>query len=214
MNVLVIGANGQIGNHLVKMLGLSSEHHVHAMIRKEEQKARMKELGADEVVLGDLEQDFSHAFKGIDAVIFTAGSGGHTGKEQTEAIDKKGALQAVKEAENAGVKRFIMISTIMADEAESAPENIQHYLRAKKAADDALKSTSLSYTILRPGPLSNDSASGTIKTAHKLDSYDGSISREDVAAVAVNSLVLEETFNKTFEIIGGTTPIGEAVKNI
>ncbi|SDO27230.1 SDR family oxidoreductase [Alkalicoccus daliensis] len=214
MKVLVVGANGKIGSHLVRMLSLSTKHEVRAMIRKEEQKANMRELGAEDIVIGDLEKDFSHAFHGMDAVVFTAGSGGHTGKEQTEVIDRNGAIQTVEEAEKAGLDRFIMISSMMADEAETASEDIQHYLKAKLAADEKLQQSSLKYTILRPGPLSNDAARGTITVKEKLDSYDGSIPREDVAAVASNCLTLENTYNKTFELIGGDVPIGEALKTI
>lgn len=214
MKVLVIGANGQIGRHLVKMLSLSTEHSVRAMVRKEEQKKDMKELGAEDIIIGDLEKDFSHVFENIDAVIFAAGSGGHTGREQTEIIDRDGAIQSVKEAEKAGVNRFIMISSIMADQADEAPEGIQHYLNAKGAADEALQNSSINYTVLRPGPLSNDPAHGTITAAARLESYDGSIPREDVAAAASNSLVLENTYNKTFEIISGDTPLGEALKKV
>lgn len=214
MKVLVIGANGQIGSHLVRMLGLSTNHEVRAMVRKEDQKAKMKELGADDIVIGDLEQDFSHAYHGMDAVVFTAGSGGHTSKEQTEVIDRHGAIKSVEEAEKAGIERFIMISSMKADEAETGPESMQHYLKAKLAADEKLQQSSLNYTVIRPGPLSNDAARGTITLKHKLNSYDGSISREDVAAVTSNALTLEQTFNKTFEIIDGDVPIGEALKAI
>ncbi|PRO64720.1 SDR family oxidoreductase [Alkalicoccus urumqiensis] len=214
MNVLVIGANGQIGSHTVRMLGLSTEHTGTAMIRKEEQRSRMQELGADEIVIGDLEKDFSHAFEHADAVIFTAGSGGHTGPEQTEVIDRKGAQKAVEEAEKAGVSRFIMISTIMADQPEEAPESIQHYLKAKGAADETLQSSGMKWTVIRPGPLSNDDARGTVTLKKQLGTFDGSIPREDVAALAVNALVLEETFNQTFEVLSGDTPLGEALKSI
>ncbi|CAM3977465.1 SDR family oxidoreductase [Alkalicoccus chagannorensis] len=212
MKVLVIGANGQIGSHMVTMLGLSRDHQVRAMVRKEEQKDKMNDLHAEEVVLGDLEQDFSHALEGVDAVIFTAGSGGHTGKEQTEIIDRNAAIRAVEQAEKAGVQRFIMISTMMADKPNEAPEKAQHYFQAKHDADEALINSSLNYTIFRPGPLSNDEAQGTVTIQKKMDSFDGSIAREDVANAAVNALVLEETYHQILEIHHGSTPVGEALK--
>ncbi|QKS70650.1 SDR family oxidoreductase [Paenalkalicoccus suaedae] len=212
MNVLVIGANGQIGKHIVKMLGLSTQHNVKAMIRKEEQISTMEELGADSIVIGDLEEDFSHAFSDVDAVIFTAGSGGDTGKDMTEKIDREAAIKSVEYAENSNVKRYVMISSIGADAPEKADDNIRHYIEAKRAADDALKESGLTYTILRPGPLSNDDGQGTVKATKKLDSYDGSIPREDVANVAVNVLTLDETYNEIIELLSGDTAIGEALK--
>lgn len=212
MKVLIIGANGQIGKHMVKMLGLSSEHTVKAMVRKEEQQATMNELGADEVVIGDLEKDFSHAYDGVDAVIFAAGSGGNTGKDKTEAVDLKGAVTSIEEAGKIGVQRFVLISTILADRPEDGPKELQHYLKSKGAADEALQYSSLNYTILRPGGLSNDPATGTITAKLKLDDLNSTISREDVASAAVNALTISETFYSTIEILSGNTSLGEALK--
>lgn len=213
MKVLVIGANGQIGKHIVKMLGLSVEHTVRAMIRDEGQRATMEELGADDIVIANLEENFSHALKDMDAVIFTAGSGPHTGKDKTETIDRNGAIKSVEEAEKAGVKRYVMISAIRADRPEDGPEKIQHYLKAKGAADDVLQKSALNYTVLRPGSLSNDPGTGTITAQLSLDSTEGNIPREDVANAAVNSLTIEETYNSTIELLSGNTGIGEALKN-
>ncbi|PYZ99044.1 NAD-dependent dehydratase [Alteribacter lacisalsi] len=214
MRVLVIGANGQIGRHMVKMLGLSTEHEVKAMIRSEEQRSTMEDLGAHEIVIGDLEKDFSHAYEGVDAVIFTAGSGGHTSQEQTEVIDRSAAIKSVEEAEKHGVARFIMISAIGAGHPEETPEGIRHYMKAKGAADDALLNSRLNYTILRPGSLSNDAGKGTITAAKELSDRSGEIPREDVASAAVNSLTIEETNHQVFELLSGDTSIGTALKNI
>lgn len=90
MNVLVIGANGHTGRHIVKELANSSQHFVRAMIRKTEQAKDMEDLGARPII-ADLEQDFSYALENVNAVIFAAGSGGSTGDDQTLAIDQEGA---------------------------------------------------------------------------------------------------------------------------
>ena len=82
MNVLVIGANGQIGKHLVEQLAQEGKHRVTAMIRKPEQADALKELGA-QVVMGDLEgtvDELAEAMKDQNAIVFTAGSGGSTGR--------------------------------------------------------------------------------------------------------------------------------------
>ncbi|WP_280768765.1 SDR family oxidoreductase [Salipaludibacillus daqingensis] len=212
MKVLIIGANGQIGKNMVKMIGLSSDHEARAMVRNEKQRETMEDLGADEVVIGNLEEDFSHAFNNTDAVIFTAGSGGHTGKDKTELVDKIGAIKSIEEAEKAGVSRFIMISTIRADKPEEGPESMKHYFEAKGAADETLQNSSLNYTILRPGSLSNDPGIGTITAKLSLDKLDAQIPREDVANAAVNSLTIEETYHSTIELLTGDTAIGEALK--
>ncbi|MFB4162885.1 NAD(P)H-binding protein [Alteribacillus sp. JSM 102045] len=68
MKVLVVGAIGKVARHLVKKLADDSNHEVTAVIRSEEQAPELKELGADQTVIADLEEDISHAFEGIDAV--------------------------------------------------------------------------------------------------------------------------------------------------
>jgi len=78
MKVLVVGANGQIGRHFVKMLASSDIHTPKAMIRKEEQVSFFNSLGV-ETVLTSLEgsvEEITEAMKGCDAVVFAAGSGG------------------------------------------------------------------------------------------------------------------------------------------
>ncbi len=70
---LVIGASGQIGKMLVELL-LKEENSVVALVRNEQKGQELEKLGA-EIVIGDLEKDFEHAFKGCDKVVFSAGSG-------------------------------------------------------------------------------------------------------------------------------------------
>src|SRR5690606_31120304 len=98
MNVLVIGANGQVGRNIVKELA-ESDHEATAMVRKEEQVDHLKELGASKVVLADLEKDFCDAFDGVEAVIFAAGSGPKTGPDKPLTIDLWGSVKAAKYAE-------------------------------------------------------------------------------------------------------------------
>lgn len=71
MNILIIGANGQIGTRLSEKLQ-GGIHTPVAMVRREKQVQKFDQKGID-TVLADLEKDISHAFKGIDAVVFTAG---------------------------------------------------------------------------------------------------------------------------------------------
>jgi len=88
----------------------ASDHRSRAMVRDADQQAQMKQLGAAETVVADLEGDVSHAVEGCDAVVFVAGSGGGTGPDKTDAIDRDGAIGMVDAARKAGVKRFVMRS--------------------------------------------------------------------------------------------------------
>lgn len=211
MKVLVVGANGTTGKQVVEKVANSKHHEAYAMIRDEKQADALKKLGAN-VVLGDLEQDVSDALKGMDAVIFAAGSGGDTGDEKTIAVDQNGAKNIIDEAKNQGAKRFVMLSSMGTDAPEQGPEGLQLYLRAKAIADEYLKQSNLQYTIVRPGTLSNDQATGKIDINNDIEDKSQTIPRADVAAVLVECLNEEATIGKTFEMLGGETEIEQAIK--
>ncbi|MDN5869427.1 MAG: SDR family oxidoreductase, partial [Nitrococcus sp.] len=137
MKVLIAGANGKIGQRLVKQMA-ESAHSPRAMIRNPAQAEELQALGA-ETVVADLEDDCSGALKGCDAVIFTAGSGPDTGPDKTVDVDQNGAISLIDQAKAAGVQRFLIVSSMRAEDPEAGPEKMQHYLRAKKNADDYLR---------------------------------------------------------------------------
>lgn len=204
MNVLVIGANGQVGRNIVKELA-DTNHNAVAMVRKEEQKEKMQELGAAKVVLGDLEGDFSEAFEDVDAVIFAAGSGPKTGAEKTLTIDLWGSVKAAKYAEDKGVKRFVQLGSVGSDNPDAGGEAMKPYLVAKRTADEILQATKLDYTIVRPGALSDEEKTGKIEvSAEGFKSLEGrSIPRADVAHVLVDVLERPNTYGKVFEVLQG-----------
>ncbi|MBY8910271.1 SDR family oxidoreductase [Salinicoccus roseus] len=207
MKVLVIGANGQVGHQLVEKLK-DKGHQPLAMVRKEEQVEKFKEKGID-TVLGDLQKDFSHAFEGVDSVVFAAGSGGDTGADMTVLIDQEGAIESVDNAEKAGVKHFVMLSSMGADAPKEA-EQMQHYLYAKHRADEHLKASGLDFTILRPGMLTNDSGTGKVRL------FEGGteiaeIPREDVANVLAHIVDTNKPEGKTYYLHEGDTPVEDTL---
>ncbi|OMP68347.1 SDR family oxidoreductase [Domibacillus epiphyticus] len=214
MKVLVVGANGQIGQKLIELLQNSSKHEVRAMVRKEEQAAAFKEKDVD-AVIADLEggvNQLKDALYGCDAVVFTAGSGGHTGADKTLLIDLDGAVKTVEAAEQVGVKRFIMVSALQANNRENWNNSIRPYYAAKHYADRAVEQSSLIYTIIRPGGLLNDAGTGKIEAGEKLER--GTIPREDVAAVIYESLDTARAFHRSFDLITGEKSISEALNAI
>ncbi|MNW58262.1 SDR family oxidoreductase [Paenibacillus sp. FSL R5-0517] len=211
MNVLVIGANGQIGKFVVEQLAQEGKHKVTAMIRKPEQANALKELGAD-VVIGDLEgsvEDLTEAMKDHNAIVFTAGSGGSTGQDKTLLIDLDGAVKTMEAAEQQGISRYILVSAYGADQREKWSESIKPYYVAKHYADRALFASDLNYTIIRPGGLKNEPGTGKIAVGTDLEP--GSIPREDVARVIVASLQEEKTYRMAFDLIAGEHQIDDAL---
>lgn len=214
MKILVIGANGQIGTRLVNKLK-DSEHAPVAMVRKKEQVDRFKKEGVS-TVLADLEEDIDHAFKDVNGVVFTAGSGAHTPKSKTKLIDEQGAIKAIDAAKNAGVNRYIMVSALMSNRDPSKwPDSMLHYYEAKSNADNYLRKTDLDYTILMPGLLTNEEGKGMVELKEEIrDLKDRSITRDDVASVIVALLNAENTFQKSLDLLQGDDTVKEAVANI
>ncbi|ELZ57421.1 NAD-dependent epimerase/dehydratase [Halorubrum hochstenium ATCC 700873] len=184
-----------------------SDHSVRGMVRVETQAPDVRELGAEPVV-ADLTGDVSHAVEGVDAIIFAAGSGG----EDVWGVDRDGAVSLVDEAASAEVDRFVMLSSINADRPEDSPEALREYLRAKGEADEYLQQSDLTYTIVRPGPLTDEGGTGRIRTGVDLGRDAIEIPREDVARTLIATLEAESTYGKTFELAAGQQSIEEALE--
>lgn len=211
MNVLVIGANGQIGKFLVQQLAQEGKHQVTAMIRKPEQADALEQLGAN-VVIGDLEgsvEDLAEAMKDHNAIVFTAGSGGSTGADKTLLIDLDGAVKTMEAAQQQGITRYILVSAFGADQREKWSDAIKPYYVAKHYADRVLFASDLNYTIIRPGGLKNEPGTGKISVG--TDLKPGSIPREDVARVIAASLQEEKTYRMAFDLIAGDDLIEDAL---
>lgn len=214
MRVLVVGANGQIGSKLVRMLKEDDRYTPVAMVRKEEQSEKFQSEGID-TVLADLEgpvKDLENVVKGNDAIIFTAGSGGSTGLDKTLLIDLDGAVKVMEAAENTQVKRFILVSALQAHNRDNWNEEIRPYYVAKHYADKMLESSSLDYTIVRPGGLTNEPGTGTIQLGLNLER--GTIPREDVARMLLEVLSAQNSYRTAFDVISGEVAIEKAVKEI
>ncbi|WP_084738162.1 SDR family oxidoreductase, partial [Peribacillus frigoritolerans] len=156
--------------------------------------------------------EIANAAKGCNAIVFTAGSGGSTGADQTLLIDLDGAVKTIEAAEILGIDRFIMVSAFQANNRENWNEAIKPYYVAKHYADRALLQSDLNYTIIRPGGLVNEPGTGKVTAAEELER--GSIAREDVARTILASLTDENTYKRSFDLISGDTAIAEALRKI
>lgn len=206
-NVLVAGATGTTGKKVVQLLKASQYFEPIAMIRNEDQKAQF-EAEHIKTVTGDLENDISHTVINADKVVFAAGSGGKKVKE----VDQEGAKKLISASKKSNVKRFVMLSSMGANQPSENNE-LYEYLQAKHNADEFLKSSNLNYTIVRPGTLTNNKGTGKIKLATSLGEQ-GEISRDDVAQTLVRSLHDDAPHNTTFEILKGDVLIGNAMERI
>ncbi|AFJ01830.1 putative nucleoside-diphosphate sugar epimerase [Methylophaga frappieri] len=207
---LVVGANGQIGRLLVTQL-LDQSRAVRVMVREASQADFFRHLGA-EVVIADLEQPLpDKAFEQCNKVVFTAGSGGHTGAEKTILIDLWGACKVIDMAVKHHVAHFVMVSAQDAGDPDNGNPAIRHYNVCKHFADEYLMHSPLAYTILRPGRLTDEIASQRIQTYPPIESGQRMISRSDVANCIAYCLNSAQTKEKIFLLFHGNQTIRDAL---
>ena len=208
MKVLIVGANGKVGTLLCGQMWAANGFSPIALIREVRQQAKFTALGVPSAV-GDLEKGLVEFLPGLDAVVFTAGSGARTGPEKTIDVDQNAAIRLMDDCSQSSVRRFIMISAIGSDPLSDSPR-IQNYLRAKGVADERLRSSGLDYTILAPGTLSNAPGSGKIQAAESLGCH-GTLPREDLSRCVIEVLRNYNSVGKTIQIISGQESIKSAI---
>ncbi|WP_310992143.1 SDR family oxidoreductase [Aequorivita marina] len=206
--VLVAGAHGTTGKKIISILKESNTYEPIAMVRKKEQVQEFENNNV-KTLLADLEQDVNEAPKGMDKVIFAAGSGG----KNVYDVDQEGAKKLIDASKKENVKKFVMLSSMGADSPEVAID-LKDYLKAKHNADEHLKKAEMPlFSIIRPGALTNNDGNGKIQLENKLNKR-GEIPRQDVAETLVASLDDSVAKNKTFEILEGDTQIKTALEKL
>src|SRR3954447_22430216 len=210
MDVTIAGGHGQIALRLARLLTARGDR-VRALIRNPDHAADVEAVGAEPVVF-DLEGDgdLGAVVSGTDAVVFAAGAGPGSGPERKRTVDLGAAVKLIDAAEATGVRRYVMVSSIGADDPAGGGEQMRPYLEAKADADRAVADSGLDWTIVRPGALTDDPGTGLVKATTDMSAR-GAIPREDVARVIAASLGDPSSIGKTFVAIGGETPVDEAV---
>ncbi|AVZ74723.1 NAD-dependent dehydratase [Streptomyces lunaelactis] len=215
MRIVIAGGHGQIALRLERLLSARG-HEAAGIIRRPEQADDLREAGAEPVVL-DLEsastEEVAAVLQGADAAVFAAGAGPDSGVARKDTVDRGAAVLFADAAERAGVRRYIVVSSMGADARHEGNEVFDVYLRAKGAADDDVRSRpGLDWTILRPGSLTNDAGTGLVQ--FKASTGRGTVPRDDVAAVLAELVESPATAGLTLELISGKVPVTVAVKDV
>ena len=214
MRVAIAGGHGQIALRLAKLLSQRGDQVV-ALIRNPGHADDVSQAGAEPAAV-DLEhastEDVAQAIAGCDAVVFAAGAGPGSGSERKETMDYGGAVKLIAAAKQVGVSRYVIVSSMGADPDASGEDTFSVYLRAKGRADEAVRASGLDATVVRPGGLTNEPGTGRVRLGESLPR--GQVPRDDVAAVIVAVLDSPNTIGRTADLIGGDTPVAEAVAAI
>ncbi|MGW7262617.1 NAD(P)H-binding protein [Streptomyces sp. NPDC054842] len=215
MRIVIAGGHGQIALRLERLLAARGDEAA-GIIRRAEQGDDLREAGAEPIVC-DLEsasvEEVAGHLRGADAAVFAAGAGPGSTVARKDTVDRAAAVLFADAAELAGVRRYVVVSSMGADSAHQGNEIFDAYLRAKGEADEYVRSRdALDWTILRPGALTNDAGTGLVRL--EASTGRGSVPREDVAAVLAELVDTPATAGLTLELINGSAPVSVAVKSV
>jgi uncharacterized protein YbjT (DUF2867 family) len=184
MDVAIAGGHGKIGRRLARLLVARGDR-VRGLIRNPAHSDDLRDDGSEPVVC-DVEtagvDEVAAAIAGADAVVFAAGAGPGSGAERKLTIDRDGAVKLLRAAETAGAERYVMVSSIGADDPPDDDDVFSVYLRAKAEADRELMGSDRAWTIVRPAYLRDDPGTGRVRIQTE-PLRDGEVPRDDVAAV-------------------------------
>jgi uncharacterized protein YbjT (DUF2867 family) len=211
MDIVIAGAHGAIGRRLTRLLAARGDR-VRGLVRN---PAHADDLAADGAQAGvcDLESatvaEVAAAIAGADAVVFAAGAGPGSGAERKLTMDRDGAIRLVNAAMGAGVARYVMVSSVGAEDPPAGDDVFEVYLQAKAAADAALMASPLAWTVLRPGRLTDDPGTGRVRLDR--EPHRAEVSRDDVAAVLDAVLHGERAIYRVLYVNAGDLEIPAAL---
>lgn len=152
--VLVAGATGYIGRHIVSALH-DQGYRVRALARDQARLAPVRDA-CDEVFIGQATQSdtLDGLCDGVDVVVSALGLRTLRSRPTAEEVDLQANLNVLERAISAGVRQFILVSVLHGDElSRSVP-----ILRPREEFTRTLRGCGLTWTVLRPTGAFNDMA--------------------------------------------------------
>jgi nucleoside-diphosphate-sugar epimerase len=207
---LIVGGGGQIGQLLALALQSGRRGAGLAVVRPGKRPPALVQAEVP-LIEADITGPLTHLPTQVDAVVFSAGAGTQ-GFDQTLLVDLWGARRMYDWALAHGVSRFVMVSSIGVEDPLNGPPFLRPYLAAKRMADDALMTTPLDWTIVKPGRLLNTPARGAI-TTHR-NEYWPTVTRGDVAETLRQALLRSDLGRCAFDVYAGSTPIASALDHV
>jgi uncharacterized protein YbjT (DUF2867 family) len=201
--ILVFGGTAGIGLETVKVLRERSIP-VTVFVRPTSDLTPLEPLGVSYAVGNALDaQDVEAAFANGRFAAVVSSLGGRHGEPRPEHIGNVNINNAAKAA---GVRRIIQVSAISAGRDRDRPEPpadahwMAKMIYVKIQGEDHLMASGLDYTILRPGLLQDEPATGNVLLTTRTD-IAGSINRADVALVIAQLLEDDAAIGQAYNVI-------------
>lgn len=150
--ILVTGATGFIGNHLVNKL-IEQGKRPRCLVRNKEKGAHILPIDHSEIVQGATTQPatLASAVHGIDTIVhaaFLTADRKESADNRYEETNVHGTANLIKAAQDAGVRRIIEISGL-----GTRPDKPGSYMQGRYQAEEMLKESRLDWTIIQPSVL-------------------------------------------------------------
>ncbi|MBD2355547.1 SDR family oxidoreductase [Tolypothrix sp. FACHB-123] len=210
--IFLAGASRGVGREIANYLA-AQQLKIKVLLRKPDAAADLEALGI-QVVFGDAMNvsDVERAIltdELIDTVISTIGGL----PDETNRADYPGNKNLIDAAVKAGVKKFILVTSIGTGNSVGAlsPQALaalQNVLIEKDKAEQHLINSGLTYTIIRPGGLKSEPATGNAVLTEDIRIV-GSIHRADVAQLVVRALNSERANNKVLSAVDKNQLFGQ-----
>lgn len=210
--VLVAGATGGTGSEVVKEL-LAAGYRVRAFVRDAE-KARASLGDEIEYAVGDVREraTIDAALDGVDGLISAIGAGRGDPSNGPEFVDYGGVRNMAEAAVAAELRQFVLVSSMgVTHEDHFLNKMFNNILKWKFKGEEALRTSGVPYTIIRPGGLVNAPGGQKSVIFAQGDDETGTIPRADLARVCVAALGLPDALNKTFEVNSGKSVPAESL---
>lgn len=146
MKIAITGGTGFIGRHLAQDL-IVHGHEVVVIARGLYKRNTQPVEGAAFVSL-DINDTgkLTEAFDGCEAVVHCAGTSVQDGRQTFQQLHVEGTRSAVRAAEKAGVKKFVLVSYL-----NVRPNVGSEYHTTKWQGEEIVRSSALNYTVLKAG---------------------------------------------------------------
>lgn len=201
MQVFVAGATGETGRRIVQILH-DRQIPVRALVR--DRAAAQSLLPAEvECVVGDVldPSGLRSAIAGCTALIIATGARPSFDVTGPYKVDYEGTKHLVQAAQAAGIEHIVLVSSLCVSQFFHPLNLFWLVLFWKQQAEAVIKRSGIPYTIVRPGGLRNDPPTLPLVMAPADTLFEGSLSRQQVAAVCVEALLHPQARNKVVEIV-------------
>jgi len=201
MKAFVAGATGETGRRIVKEL-VQRQIPVRALVRDLE-KAKGILPDQAELVVGDVLQPESLAQAIGDSTVLLCATGAKPSFDPTEPyqVDYEGTKNLVDVAKANGIEHFVLVTSLCVSQFFHPLNLFWLILVWKKQAEEYLKKSGLTYTIVRPGGLTNDENPHQVVMSVADTLFEGRIPRTQVAQTCVEALSQPAAQNKIIEIV-------------